>query len=128
MTIGADAALDQLPPAARADVMRWLAETAGNAGEMVLGCIEAGRTADALPLGLVCGVVFAPESEGQAALGQAAIRLAYQYKNAARQDSYIVDDVTTRAGVGWEVFLATSGGTEDVAIFNQFAATFTFDK
>lgn len=75
MTTGVDATLDQLPQAARGDVIRWLAETAGSAGEMVLGCIEAGRTADALPLGLVCGVVFAPEGEGQAALGQAAIRL-----------------------------------------------------
>ncbi len=75
MTAGADATLDQLPAAARVDVMRWLAETAGSAGEMVLGCVEASRTADALPLGLVCGVVFAPEGEGQAALGQAAIRL-----------------------------------------------------
>ncbi len=75
MTSGAATTLDQLPAAARADVMRWLTEAAGSAGEMVLGCIEAGRTADALPLGLVCGVVFAPEGEGQAALGQAAIRL-----------------------------------------------------
>ena len=75
MTSGADAMLDQLPAAARADVMRWLAESAGSAGEMVLGCIEAGRMADALPLGLVCGVVFAPGGEAQAALGQAAIRL-----------------------------------------------------
>ena len=75
MTIGADTTLDQLPAAARADVMRWLGETAGSAGEMVVGCIEAGRTADALPLGLVCGVVFALEGEGQSALGQAAIRL-----------------------------------------------------
>lgn len=75
MTAGADATLDQLPAAARTDVMRWLAETAGSAGEMVLGCVEAGRTADALPLGLVCGVVFAPEGEGLAPLGQAAIRL-----------------------------------------------------
>jgi len=75
MTAGADATLDQLPAAARVDVMRWLAETAGSAGKMVLGCVEAGRTADALPLGLVCSVVFAPEGEGQAALGQAAIRL-----------------------------------------------------
>jgi hypothetical protein len=75
MTAGADATLDQLPAAARTDVMRWLGETAGSAGEMVLGCVEAGRTADALPLGLVCGVVFASEGEGQAALGQAAIRL-----------------------------------------------------
>ena len=75
MTTGADATLDQLPAAARTDVIRWLGETAGSAGEMVLGCIEAGRTTDALPLGLVCGVVFAPDGEGQSALGQAAIRL-----------------------------------------------------
>jgi len=75
MTTGADTTLDQLPSAARTDVMRWLSEAAGSAGEMVLGCVEAGRTIDALPLGLVCGVVFAPEGEGQAALGQAAIRL-----------------------------------------------------
>ncbi len=75
MRSGADATLDQLPVTARTDVMRWLGEAAGSAGEMVLGCIEAGRTADALPLGLVCGVIFAPEGEGQAALGQAAIRL-----------------------------------------------------
>ncbi len=75
MTIGAVATLDQLPAAARTDVMRWLGETAGRAGEMILGCVEAGHTADALPLGLVCGVVFAPDGEGQAALGQAAIRL-----------------------------------------------------
>lgn len=75
MSTGADAMLDQWPAAARTDVMRWLGETAGSAGDMVLGCIEAGHTADALPLGLVCGVVFAPEGEGQAALGQAAIRL-----------------------------------------------------
>lgn len=75
MMKGADGALNQLPEAARADVMRWLADAAGSAGEMILGCIEAGRTADALPLGLVCGVVFAPEGEGEVALGQAAIRL-----------------------------------------------------
>ena len=75
MTSGADATLDHLPAAARADVMRWLAETAGSAGEMVLGCVEAGRTADALPLGLLCGVLFAVDGEGEAALGQAAIRL-----------------------------------------------------
>ena len=70
-----------------------------------------------------------PSSETQRTLGgEAALRLAYQYRNAAGQDSFIVDDVTTRGGNGWEVFLATPGGTEDVAIFNQFAATFTFTK
>lgn len=70
-----DATLAHLPAAARPDVVRWLAEAAGSAGELILGCVEAGRTADALPLGLVCGVIFAAEGEGQAALGQAAIRL-----------------------------------------------------
>ena len=71
----AEAQLAQLPSAARADVMRWLGQGAGAGGEMVLGCVEAGRTVDALPLGLVCGVIFAPEGEGQVSLGQAAIRL-----------------------------------------------------
>jgi hypothetical protein len=75
LTPEADALLDQWPAAARTDVMGWLTETAGSAGAMILGCVAAGRTADALPLGLVCGVVFAPDGEGQAALGQAAIRL-----------------------------------------------------
>ena len=75
MDPAADPRLAQLPAPARIDVMRWLGETAGVAGEMVLGCVDAGRTADALPLGLVCGVVFAQDGEGQASLGQAAIRL-----------------------------------------------------
>lgn len=75
LTTGADTALDQLPVAALADVLSWLSVSAGSAGDMILGCVEAGRLVDAVPLGLVCGVVFAPEGEGQSALGQAAIRL-----------------------------------------------------
>lgn len=71
----ADASLNLLLAATRSDVMRWLSESAGAAGALVLSCVEAGRTGDALPLGLVCGVVFAPESEGQTELGQAAVRL-----------------------------------------------------
>lgn len=75
LTPGADVALAALPDTARNDVLRWLAEAAGTAGEPILGCVAAGRTADALPLGLVCGLVFASAGEGQAALGEAAIRL-----------------------------------------------------
>lgn len=75
MSADADAKLAHLPNSMRLDVMQWLGETAGIAGTMVLGCVEASRTLDALPLGLVCGVVFSPEGEGQATLGQAAIRL-----------------------------------------------------
>lgn len=72
---GSEAALRLLPAATRTDLTRWLSEAAGTAGAMVLACVDAGRTADALALGLVCGVVYAPSGEGQAALGQAAIRL-----------------------------------------------------
>jgi PglZ domain len=72
---GADASLKLLPTATRVDLTRWLGEAAGPAGAMVLACVDAGRTADALALGLVCGVVYAQAGEGQAALGQAAIRL-----------------------------------------------------
>jgi hypothetical protein len=72
---GSDAALKLLPAATRADITRWLGDAAGTAGSMVLACVEAGRTVDSLALGLVCGVIYAAAGEGQAALGQAAIRL-----------------------------------------------------
>lgn len=75
MTSDADPRLGPLPVAMRSAILAWMSESAGAAGAMVLGCVEAGRTGDALPLGLVSGVVFASEGEGQAALGQAAIRL-----------------------------------------------------
>jgi hypothetical protein len=75
MTPDAEPRLNPLPAAMRSDILSWLTETAGIAGTMLLGCIEAGRTSDALPLGLVSGVIFASDGEGQAALGQAAIRL-----------------------------------------------------
>ncbi len=70
-----------------------------------------------------------PDSESQRVVGgQAATRLVYRYTNASGQNVTFVDDVTTRAGNGWEVFIATAGGTDDVATFNQFATTFTFTK
>ncbi len=72
---GSEAALRLMPSTTRADITSWLSEGAGMAGAMVLACVNAGRTADALALGLVCGVIYAPAGEGQAALGQASIRL-----------------------------------------------------
>ena len=70
-----DASINLLPDAAKPDALRWLGESAGTAGNMVLACVQAGRTGDAVPLGLVCGVLYAAAGEGQAALGHAAIRL-----------------------------------------------------
>ena len=75
MTPDAAPRLGPLPVAMRSAVLAWLADSAGAVGAMVLGCVEAGRTGDALPLGLVSGVIFAPDGQGQAELGQAAIRL-----------------------------------------------------
>ncbi|MGF6755244.1 BREX-2 system phosphatase PglZ [Paraburkholderia sp. GAS42] len=75
ITPDADPRLGPLPVSMRSDIVSWLAEAAGMAGAMVLGCVEAACTSDALPLGLVSGVIFAADGEGQVALGQAAIRL-----------------------------------------------------
>lgn len=71
----ADGSMARLPAQAQVDALAWLGDAAGVAGELVLACVSAGRGADALPLGLVCGLVFAQEAEGQVSLGQAAIRL-----------------------------------------------------
>ena len=75
MQPSADASLNLLPANARPDALRWLGESAGTTGNMVLACVEAGRTGDAMALGLVCGVLYATAGEGQAALGHATIRL-----------------------------------------------------
>lgn len=75
MQPSADASLNLLPTNARTDALRWLGESAGTTGNMVLACVKAGRTGDAMALGLVCGVLYATAGEGQAALGHATIRL-----------------------------------------------------
>lgn len=75
MQPGADVALNLLPPVMRGDLLQWLASSGGSVGELVLTCLESGRLVDALPLGLVCGVLHAPAGEGMAVLGEAAIRL-----------------------------------------------------
>ena len=75
LTPSSTAGLNGVPAVARPDILRWLAEAAGATGKMTVACIEAGRCADAVPLGLVCDVVFSPDGEGQAELGHAAIRL-----------------------------------------------------
>jgi len=75
MKEGADGLLNLLPAQARPDALRWLGESSGVAGRMVLACVEAGRTGDALALGLVCGVLYCTQAEGNAALAHATIRL-----------------------------------------------------
>ncbi len=40
----------------------------------------------------------------------------------------LADDIISRNGTGWEVYIATTGGADDVALFDQFVATFEFSK
>jgi hypothetical protein len=69
----------------------------------------------------------APTSETDTRLGgQAAKRLIFEFKNETGQAVTLVDDVTVRDGTGWEVFVATTGGREDIPIFDQFVSTFAF--
>jgi hypothetical protein len=71
----------------------------------------------------------APKTEAPTNLGgAAAVRLVYEYTNAQAQDVTIADDIVSRDGSGWEVFIATAGGAADVAVFDQFVSTFAFTE
>lgn len=67
--------LGRLAPQARNDALQWISSHAGPAGVLIIRCIEAGRAADAASIGMVCDVLFSPDSEGVAELAQAAVRL-----------------------------------------------------
>ena len=75
LTPQSQSALNGLPDVARPDILQWLAESAGAAGRMAVACIAAGRAADAVPLGLVCDLVFAPRAEGLGDMGGAKYRM-----------------------------------------------------
>lgn len=70
-----------------------------------------------------------PTTEAPTRLGgQPAVRLVYDYTNDQGQAVTIADDVISRDGTGWEVFLATAGGPEDIEVFDQFVSTFQFTE
>jgi PglZ domain len=76
-SLGADSAgmFADLPEAAKTQIAAWLGESAGAVGTLVMRCVTAGNTQDAVPLGLACGVVLSPLGEGVHELAAAAIRL-----------------------------------------------------
>ena len=76
-SLGADSAalFDDLPDTAKPQIAAWLGDSAGAVGMLVMACVLAGNTLDAVPLGLVCGVVLSPLGEGVHELAAAAIRL-----------------------------------------------------
>lgn len=63
-----------LPPGVQAGIAGWLNEVAGPVGGLVMSCVETGFGADALPFGLVSGVVFG-EGWTSSDLTAAAVRL-----------------------------------------------------
>ena len=58
--------------------------------------------------------------------GQPAVRLTYTGKSAAGMDTTLADDIISRDGTGWEVYIATTGGAADLALFDGFVASFEF--
>ncbi len=76
-SLGADSAghFDDLPEQAKPQIAAWLGDSAGAVGTLVMRCVTAGNTRDAVPLGLVCGVVLSAQGEGVHELAAAAIRL-----------------------------------------------------
>jgi hypothetical protein len=76
-SLGADSAghFDDLPDQAKPQIAAWLGDSAGAVGTLVMRCVTAGNTQDAVPLGLVCGVVLVGSGRRRARLAAAAIRL-----------------------------------------------------
>ena len=70
-----------------------------------------------------------PTSEAPTRLGgQPAVRLTFDAKNDAGADVNLIDDITTRSGTGWEVYLISQTDPQNVVIFDQFVSTFAFTK
>ena len=64
----------RLTPDARSVIIDHLGAEGGEATRLILSAANAGRGADALPIALVCGVIFA-EREPRQALREASVRL-----------------------------------------------------
>jgi hypothetical protein len=68
-----------------------------------------------------------PESETPTTLGGVpAVRLTYAITSENGQPITFVDDVVSRDGTGWEVYLVVDAGPEAIDTFDTFVATFAF--
>lgn len=63
-----------LPDKGKQEVAAWLSSVSGAAGALIVSCLTHGHGLEALPLGLVCGVIFS-ERWTEPDLAAAAIRL-----------------------------------------------------
>jgi hypothetical protein len=56
------------------EIATWLTDVSSAAGSLIVSCIASGHGLDALPLGVVCGVIFSERST-ESELSAAAVRL-----------------------------------------------------
>lgn len=76
----------------RAGLREHLIGACGLAAEAVLNCIDGGHGADAVPLGLICGILFHPSTGKDASFPAGAVRL----------EKYILDHpLSPHAGRQW---------------------------
>ncbi len=87
-----EARLASLPEAIRHDLFDWFERQCGEVGALVAATSRAGRRTDAVPIAIVCGVVFASAKPASAEVGRAAVRL----------ERYLADrHVSAKDGQSW---------------------------
>ncbi len=64
-----------LPADQATDISKWLTATVGPSAELPLALITSGHGSDAVPVAIVCAVLFAGEDEPSGVRGAAAVRL-----------------------------------------------------
>ena len=67
--------LAALPEPVRDDVLDWFGRECGTIGTLVAATLRAGRRMDAVPIAIVCGVLFSGTRSGGGELGRAGVRL-----------------------------------------------------
>ena len=74
--------LEALPQATRDKILEKVASEGGSAATLVAKAVSAGNGADALAIGLVCGVIFSPAGPSNS-LRDAAVRLEQAFGGSA---------------------------------------------
>jgi hypothetical protein len=64
-----------LPAGLRAGVAAWLSETAGAPARWTMACVNVGNGTDAIPLGLLARLLWAPDLAASAAVAAARVRM-----------------------------------------------------
>ena len=100
-----------LPAGLRAGVAAWLSETAGAPARWTMACVNAGNGTDAIPLGLLASLLWAPDMVPSAAVPGARVRMENLIGGA--QPSLTDAQVWGEAAQAW-VERAIDGGDQQL--------------